>query len=91
MKGILLDETGDLLIHNGSLVIGNTDGQSAEMILRAYPGEFKEDPQLGSWIISQLNGKPDPFWRGETIKQLKSNKLDVKDIRISEIIELELN
>lgn len=91
MKGLLLDENGDLLLKNGSLVIGDIDQQVAELIISAYPGEVKENPILGCNVNSQLNGAANSFWRSNAIKQLKSEGLKVKELTVEDdTIELEL-
>jgi len=53
-KGILIGENGDLLIENGSLVLGESDAQHVDAIISACKGEFKELPALGVGIVSYL-------------------------------------
>jgi hypothetical protein len=91
MKGILLDETGDLMVRSGGLVIGEVDSQVAEHVLRAYPGEFKEVPLIGAHVGSMVGGTPDPFWRGRAKEMLKTQHVEVKNININgDIITVEL-
>ena len=55
MKGLMTDmATGDLLLNNGTLAIGDTSEQCAQMIVVAEKGEFKEYPQLGVGISQFL-------------------------------------
>jgi hypothetical protein len=54
MNGILLDETGDIMIRNGSMAIGNNDMQSIALIIESQKGEFKEYPTLGFGIDNYL-------------------------------------
>ena len=100
-NGILIDnETGDLQIKPrrdkygkiaGGLVIGDARADVAQRILEAYPGEFKEKPQLGCFAKQQINGTPDPFWRGNAISQLRSEGIEVLRLEIMDnAIELEL-
>lgn len=72
MNGILTDSDGDIKIANGTLAIGDCTADVAERVLQAYPGEFKEVPELGLFAVQQLNGNGNPFWSGEARKQLKS-------------------
>ena len=50
MKGILLDENGDLLVQNGSLAVGDVTAQNQRLLLLANEGEFKEAPTKGVGI-----------------------------------------
>lgn len=55
MKGIqLTPDTFDIIIKDGTLQIGNTDEQNAQIIIVAERGEFKEHPQLGVGLIHFL-------------------------------------
>ena len=47
MKGIQLDENGDLMIVAGSMVIEENKSQCASLILQANEGDIKEFPALG--------------------------------------------
>ena len=82
MKGILTDETGDLVVRYGGLVIGNVDAQIAEHVIIAFKGEYKEVPMLGGEVRKMLSGTPDPFWRGNIKTQLKSQFVDA-DINVN--------
>jgi len=78
MRGILLDENGDVMVSNGSVVIGDVDGQIAEHVIAAFQGEFKESPLLGGNALKMLNGVPDPFWAGDIKRQLKSQGISAE-------------
>ncbi|HOU67591.1 MAG TPA: hypothetical protein PKW49_03275 [Paludibacteraceae bacterium] len=80
MEGLLIDEDGDLMVRHGSLVVGECSADVAERVLRAYPGDFKEFPEIGLFASAQLNGRENPFWRGESKKQLRSCGVEVKII-----------
>ena len=85
MKGIQLDNnTGDLLVKNGSLVIDDNRSQVIEHIVRAHPGEFKETPTLGAYVKRLLGGSYDPFWTGSTLEMLQSQGINVQKIDITE-------
>jgi hypothetical protein len=74
MKGILLDNDGDLMIRNGSVVIGDVDAQITEHILQAYPGAYKEVPTIGAHLAGDLNGTFDPFLEGKIKEMLQSQQ-----------------
>jgi hypothetical protein len=91
MKGILIEESGDLMVRNGSLMIGDCEMDIAERLIRAWQGEFKEAPLLGGNVDKLLNGAVAPFWRGEMMSQLKSQYINVKRLDINESgIEIEI-
>jgi len=78
MKGIIVNDGGDLDVRNRHLVIGRPEADIVHRVLVSYPGEFKEKPLLGCDIKKQLNGRPDQFWRGEAKKQIKSQWIDAE-------------
>ncbi|MHB9003523.1 MAG: hypothetical protein ACYC6C_05605 [Coriobacteriia bacterium] len=84
MIGILIDDTGDLQVNNGSLVLGNIDEQIAQMVVVANPGDIKESPMLGKSIDMLINGSPDEFWKMDLITQLKTQHLNPKKVTITE-------
>lgn len=73
MNGMLLDETGDLMIslrRNGLGEIGSglqvaaCEDQILERILVANRGEFKEVPLIGGELDRMINGEANVFWTG---------------------------
>lgn len=63
MKGILIDNDGDLLVQpvrdsqgliSSGLVLGNIDYQRARLIIELQKGELKEYPTLGFGIDNYL-------------------------------------
>ena len=83
MTGILTDpETGDMLASGGTLAIGDTAGQTAEFVLTANRGEFKEHPLIGAGIEQMTNGIPSPMWCAETKDMLQSCGLPVAQVKI---------
>lgn len=55
MRGILLDETNNLLIQNKTLAIGDTLFQNQKLIIGAHKGEIKENPLLGVGITNFID------------------------------------
>lgn len=76
MKGILLDEHGEIMIENGAMKIGDVDIQVVEHVIGAFQGEYKESPLLGGNIRKMLNGMPNPFWSQDVQRQLETQHLD---------------
>ena len=64
MKGILVDDNGDLMISGGRLVIGDNRAQVAQHLIGAFAGEYKHAPMLGGNARNMIAGQPDPFWVG---------------------------
>lgn len=83
MRGILIDSgTGDLLVENGQLVIGDTEAQTVETVLVANRGEFKESPLIGGELTKQLSGGIDVMWPGEIKKMLKACGVSCERVKV---------
>jgi hypothetical protein len=79
---VLLDQDGDIMVRNRSIVIGDTTLQNQYLILLAQKGEFKEYPTLGVGISDILGDDNVLEWkkriREEFAKDdLKANKVDI--------------
>ena len=57
MKGILLDSNGDLLIVNGQFGFGDPTQQNQKCLLLAEKGEYRQYPDVGVGINSQLDNE----------------------------------
>ena len=63
MTGLLIDmQTGDLLIEDGSLVVGETSHQVIEHALRAARGEYREQPMIGAEAAKMQGGITSRLW-----------------------------
>ncbi len=83
MKGILIDsETGDLLVENGGLAIGDTEAQTVEVVLTANRGEFKESPLIGGEAMQMLGGVVDVMWPGRVKKMLKACGVECERVKV---------
>ncbi len=81
MKGLLVNpESGDLLIHDKGMQIGETDVQVAERVIVAFRGEFKENPSIGGEIKTMLGGERDVMWPGKVKKMLRSCLVDANRV-----------
>ncbi len=87
MTGILIDvDTGDLLIQNSSVVIGDTDSQVTQCVLEAMRGEFKEYPLIGGEVRKMLSGNKDKMWINDVKKMLRDCGVEVNNISLSDNI-----
>lgn len=59
-KGILLNDNGDLVILNKSLLLGDTLVQDASIALECNQGDLKEDPLLGSNLVRLIRKRASP-------------------------------
>lgn len=83
--GILLDaDTGDLLVKQGGIVIGDNSGQIIEQVIVANRGEFREHPLLGAELTYLANGNYNPFWANDTKDMLKIAGVKVSRVCIKE-------
>ena len=76
MKGILLTDTLDLQVKNGTLQLGETREQEALLILSTEKGEWKEHPFLGAGLIHYLHSGQTEAMLREVKVQLRSAGLE---------------
>ena len=91
MKGLLLDETGDLLIKvrrgtdgkiTGGLVIGDNAVQCAGLVLQINQGELKEDPIVGTNLLQNIRGRLDrDKLKNEVKKALTRANMRIEDVK----------
>ena len=81
--GLMLNnETGDLLLTNGRLTVGDTLYQNQYVILQTQPGEFKTQPMFGVAIENMLGDDNVEAWK-KTIRDLfERDELKVKKVKI---------
>ncbi len=81
--GMLIDpETGDLMVRDSSLVVGDNTGQVAQAVLQANRGEFKEHPLLGAEIVKLQHGNGDQMWAASARDMLHAAGVPVKRVRL---------
>jgi hypothetical protein len=81
MRGIQIDSVrGDLLIEHGRLVIGETTGQTVDLVLMSARGEYKEQPLLGGEAMKLLGGAPSRPWVADAKVMLRSVGVRVERI-----------
>lgn len=83
MTGILIDtKTGDLLVEQATMQIGNTDYQVAEHVLVAQRGEYKELPLMGGEVKQHLGGTVDKMWRSRLRRMLQAAGVQIRRVMV---------
>jgi len=82
MKGILVDDNGNLMISGGHLQVDDNQAQCARHLISAFTGEYKHAPILGGNARKMIAGHPDPFWIGSMKSQLKTALIKVSNLEI---------
>lgn len=82
---IIIDPaTCDVVISGGDLLVGKSDQQHVEHILRADRGHFRQWPLLGVGLEKNLKGPISPQELKQAIKlQLKSDNYNVREVQVS--------
>lgn len=91
MKGILVDENGDLMVSGGTLAIGEPRWQWAQHVIGAFTGEYKLSPLIGGNARRMIAGRTDPFWAGGVKNQLKQCLAEANSVKVTEdgiVVEL---
>lgn len=84
MIGILLDnETGDLLIRDGCIVVGDPTLDVEGNVLQANQGEFKEWPLIGAEAPKLFHGTHDALWPVDAKRMLRTCGVPVKKITVT--------
>jgi hypothetical protein len=77
----MLDETGDLAIKNGDLVIGESTLQHQRLLLLATKGGFKQNPTVGVDISSyMLDDSSVDELHGDIQQQFETDGMKVSSI-----------
>lgn len=84
MTDILLDNTGDLAIVNGDLVLGYSDNTHQEHILLANKGEYKEFPELGVGLNRMLSDDDYIPFLIDAKKNLEYDGMKINNIKFEE-------
>ena len=93
MKGILVDDNGDLVMSGGHIAIGDNRAQCAQHLIGAFTGEYKHAPLLGGNARNMINGTPDPFWAGNLKSQLRQCLIEAERVELVDgeiIVELKV-
>lgn len=91
MKGILIDDDGNLVITGGRVTVGDNRAQVAQHLLWSFTGEYKHAPKLGGNARNMIAGTSDPFWAGSVKSQLRQCLLEAERIEVTDegiVVEL---
>lgn len=77
MNDFLIDNTGDLLIKDGDLVIGRSDEQQQNILLITDKGTFKENPQVGVGLQQYLEAESSDDLLSEIRKQFVADGITI--------------
>lgn len=83
MDDFLLDENNDLIIKNGDLAIGNATLQHQNHIILAQKGEFKNAPEIGVGILTQLNNENPRELLSEIRKNFEYDGMRVNTLKVA--------
>ncbi len=82
MKGILTDNTNDIMFAGRDFLIGDIDVQTVETIVTEHRGIFKEIPVMGFGVTRVLGGNFNPNWKNEIKDSLKKGLIIAKSVEI---------
>lgn len=81
---IIEPTTCDIVIAGGDLLVGKSDQQHVEHIIRADRGHFRQWPLLGLGIEKNIKGPINAQELKKAIKlQLKSDNYNVREVQVS--------
>ena len=81
MTGLLIDtQTGDLLIEDGGLVVGEISHQVIEHALRAGRGEYRETPMIGAEVAKMQGGITSRLWCAKAKQMCRAAGVEVSRI-----------
>lgn len=88
---ILCDGTGDILVKNGDMVIGDATLQHQQDLLLASEGDYKFDPLVGVGLAEFLDDE-DPSGMMKKVRvQFGKDGMKVKTARINESGKVEID
>jgi hypothetical protein len=83
MKGILLDDSGEVVVANGELALGDIDEQTIKLLFASAPGEWKERPTAGIGVQTMQHGATDRFAERTIRVQLEAAGFNLKKLSIT--------
>lgn len=84
MNGILVDQnSGDLMVDNGTIAIGDNTLQCIERIIVSNRGEFKEHPLLGAEIYKMMHGSVSRFWASRVRNMCAAAGVKIRNVSVT--------
>jgi hypothetical protein len=77
---ILLNTDGSFKVQNGDFVIGESDEQHIELILKTNPNEWKQTPITGAALIKSLGGNITGFAKRNVQVQLEADGYSLQTV-----------
>jgi len=84
MKDFLLDDNGELRIENGDFVVGESDNQHQQDIIKCSKGEFREFPELGVGIEQSLGDDDFITTLIEVKKNLEYDGMKINNVTLND-------
>lgn len=81
---ILLTPEGDFQIENGDFVIGDGTLQHQQDILISHKGEYKESPELGIGILTEVNNENPRAILAQIKRNFEYDGMTVKTLKVSD-------
>lgn len=81
---ILLTPEGDFQIENGDFVIGDATLQHQQDILISHKGEYKESPELGIGILTEVNNENPRAILAQIKRNFEYDGMTVKTLKVSD-------
>jgi hypothetical protein len=95
MTDILVDDLDNLRIENGDFVIGDATLQHQNIIIIAQKGEFKQTPELGVGVLTELNNENPRELLAKIRRNFEYDGMTVKKLNIANngniVIDAEYN
>lgn len=81
--GIQIDDSGDLVVADGGLSMGDTLAQNEFLLLVSGPGDLKESPLMGAGISDMVGDHDMTGWKRRIIDALKDDGLRVRSLELA--------
>lgn len=81
--GIQIDDSGDLVVTDGSMAVGDTLAQNEFLLLVSGPGDLKEFPLMGAGISDMACDNDTTGWKRRIIDALKDDGLRVRSLELA--------
>ena len=82
--GIQIDDTGDIVVRNGSLALGDTLVQNECLLIVSHPGEIKEHPSMGAGIADMVGDNGCTEAKRKIRESFKADGLNIVSIEMTD-------
>ena len=92
---LLLDDTLDLRLEQGDLVVAPSDAQHIDLLLRTAPGHWRHDPLAGVGLLRYLQAPYGPTQAGllhrDIAIQLERDGYEVLNLDVQDLATATIN